>query len=264
VSVIAVGTRAFADRRRRAEELAGAFAFASEPLRLYAALLAAQERVFERALGDRPGADLLPSYVVRSALPEVMQVAVSAGTEVLREAVLLRFHEGDLEEIVRTWLGGGALDGTDAFLARASTSPVLEACPELGAALRGDAEDDRRCPACGGLPQLAVFGDTGEALVTAQRRLVCARCATEWAYPRLVCVSCREADGAKLPILADESRLAHLRADACDTCRAYLVTVDLRKEPRAVALTDELAALPLDLLATERGYTKISRNVMGY
>ena len=101
-------------------------------------------------------------------------------------------------------------------------------------------------------------------LVTPQRRLLCSRCATEWAYPRMTCVSCRETEGSKMPILANESTLPHLRADACDTCHAYLITVDLRKEPGIVPLVDEIAALPLDLEAAERGYTKIARNVMGF
>ena len=80
----------------------------------------------------------------------------------------------------------------------------------------------------------------------------------------MTCVSCRETDGSKMPVLADESRLPHLRIDACDTCRAYLVTVDVRKDPGAIPLVDEIAALPLDLLAAERGYRKITRNLMGY
>ncbi len=80
----------------------------------------------------------------------------------------------------------------------------------------------------------------------------------------MTCVSCREAEGAKMPIFADETRLPHMRADACDTCHAYLITVDVRKEPGAVPLVDEIAALPIDMLAAERGYAKISRNVMGF
>ena len=38
----------------------------------------------------------------------------------------------------------------------------------------------------------------------------------------------------------------------------------LAVDPRAVPLVDEIVALPLDLIAAERGYTKISRNVMGF
>ena len=254
----------FAERASRADELARAYTYVAEPLTLYAALLRAQEGIYVRARDDRPRADELVPYVVRSALPVVMDATMTAGTETLREAVLLRFDEGDLDGIVRAWLAGSAETGTDTYLARAAAGPVLEALPELAQTLRGDVADDRRCPRCGGFPQLALFADSGEALVTGQRRLLCSRCAHEWTYARLVCASCRETNGGVMPILSDEARLPHMRVDACDTCHAYLVTVDVRKQPRAIPLVDEIAALPLDLLAAERGYTKIARNLMGF
>ena len=113
------------------------------------------------------------------------------------------------------------------------------------------------------LPQVSVFTDTGDALLTGQRRLVCSRCATEWTFARMTCASCRETGGSRLPIIADETRLPHLRVDACEVCHSYLVSVDLRRDPRAVPLVDEIAALPLGLAAADRGYTKITPNVMG-
>jgi formate dehydrogenase maturation protein FdhE len=93
---------------------------------------------------------------------------------------------------------------------------------------------------------------------------VCARCSAEWSYPRLVCVSCRESGGARQPILADESKLPHIRLDACDVCRAYIASVDVRRDAATVPLVDEIVALPLDMIAAERGYRKISRNVVGF
>jgi FdhE protein len=263
VSTVAERTTVFGQRAARARELAGKYSYAAEPLGLYAALLDAQEQAHRSAVAERPSPEHLASFIVRSSLPGIMGATMTAGTETLREAVLLRFHDGDLESLVRSWLAGETLAETDAFLARAAASPVLEAFPDA-APLRADADDDRRCPACRGLPQVAVFGETSEALVTPQRRLVCGRCATQWTYPRMTCVSCRETEGAKMPVLADESRLPHLRADACDTCHSYLITVDLRKDPAAVPLVDEIAALPIDIEAAERGYAKISRNVMGF
>lgn len=264
MSLVAERTDVHAERRRRADELMTRFPYAREPLALYRAVLDAQEPIFTHALEDAPGVDDLAQYVVRNALPGVVGAVMAAGTEVLRESVLLRFHDGDLETIVTAWLRGESATPSDAFLARAATAPILEAVPDLAASLRGDDEDDRRCPVCGGLPQLASFGDSGESLVTAPRTLVCSRCAAAWAYPRMQCVSCRETNGNLMPILADETRLAHLRIDACDTCHAYLVTVDVRKDRGAVPLVDEIVALPLDLLASERGYRKITPNVMGF
>jgi FdhE protein len=263
VSAVAERTTVFDARKARAVELGARFDFVAEPMRLVAALADAQKRAYLRALDDRPSGADTAAYVVRTALPEVMDATMSAGSEVLREAVLLRFHDGDLAGIVKTWLAGGEQSATDAYLARAATSPVLEALPLAAASLSGDAADDRRCPACGGLPQLAIFGETGETLVAPQRRLMCARCATEWTYPRMTCVSCRETEGGKMPIFSDDA-LPHLRVDACDTCHSYLISVDTRREPGAVPLVDEIAGLPLDLAAAERGYSKIARNVMGF
>ena len=254
----------YAARRERARELGRRFDFAEEPLRLYLAVAETQERVFARAQQERPSFNELSGYVVRVALPGVMEAAVAAGTEKLREATLVRFHDADLEGMVEAWLEGSDQDGTDAFLARASAQPVLEALPELAAELRTAGAGERTCPTCGGAPQLAVFPDTGEALLTAQRTLVCSRCTGEWVLGRMTCAACGENAGSKLPILADETRFPHMRIDACEICRRYLITVDLRKDPHAVPLVDELAALPLDLVAAERGYTKIARNLMGF
>jgi FdhE protein len=264
MALLAEPTTTYAARRDRARELGARLDFAQDPLRLYLAVVDAQERIFERARVDRPDAQDLAAYVVRVALPYVMEAAVAAGTETLREAVLLRFHDGDLEGIVESWLGAEEVEGTDAFLARASTSPVLEALPEIAATLRGVNSDDRHCPRCGSRPQLAVFSDSGEALVTSQRKLLCSRCANEWVMSRMTCASCGETAGAKMPILSDVDHFPHLRIDACEICRRYLITVDQRKDPRAVPLVDELAALPLDLAAAERGYTKIVPNLMGF
>ena len=263
-TAVAERTTTFAARKARALALASRYEYAAEPLRLVAALADAQAVAHERALAERPSIHDLPAFVVRSSLPGAMEAVMASGTEVLREAALTRFHEGDLEEIVRAWLAGDEMQPTDAFLARAATSPVLEALSSLGSDLGSRSEDERRCPACGGLPQLAIFTDTGEALLTGQRRLVCSRCSTEWTYARMTCVSCRETGGSRLPILADESRLPHLRVDACDVCHAYLVTIDMRKEPNAIPIVDEIAALPLDLIAADRGYTKISPNLVGF
>jgi formate dehydrogenase accessory protein FdhE len=264
MTIVADALSTYVARRERARELGARYDFAQEPLRLYLAVVDAQERAYDRARAERPSFDDLPEFAVRVALPGVMEAAVAAGAETLREATLLRFHEADLEGVVEAWLAGEAQDGTDAFLARASTQPVLEALPELAAELRSADADDRSCPTCGGLPQVAVFPDTGEALLTGQRTLVCSRCSGTWMLGRMTCAACGENAGAKLPILADEARFPHLRIDACEICRRYLITVDQRKDPHAVPLVDELVALPLDLVAAERGYTKIARNLMGF
>lgn len=266
MTAVAERATTYADRRTRAAELAERYDFAREPFTLYCAVAEAQERAFERARSDNPAVGSLAGYVVRAALPDVMSAVMSAGSETLRETVLLRFHQGDLERIVMSWLRGEVQDGTDVFLARAATAPVLEALPDVARALpvAGSSEGETRtCPACGGSPQVSVFVDSGEALVTGQRRLVCARCANEWVYPRMTCVACGETESSKLVVLADPQQLPHLRVDACERCKRYIVSVDARLEGHAVPVVDEIAAIPLDIAAAERGFTKVTPNLMG-
>src|SRR5437660_1395377 len=101
-------------------------------------------------------------------------------------------------------------------------------------------------------------------LVTAPRRLVCSRCSESWIYPRMICAGCGNPDTTGLPVYSDAERFPGLRIDACEVCRTYLVTVDLPKNPAAEPVVDELAALPLDLFARERGFTKITPNLVGF
>ena len=54
MTAVAERVTTYADRRRRAAELAERYDFAREPLALYGAVAEAQERAFERARSDRP------------------------------------------------------------------------------------------------------------------------------------------------------------------------------------------------------------------
>jgi formate dehydrogenase maturation protein FdhE len=79
----------------------------------------------------------------------------------------------------------------------------------------------------------------------------------------MTCAGCGESTGTKLPIFQEQERFPHVRVDACQTCRKYLLTFDLRRDTRAVPVVDEIAALPLDLYARDQGLTKIAPNLMG-
>lgn len=115
------------------------------------------------------------------------------------------------------------------------------------------------CPLCGSRPLAGVLRPEGDG---GKRFLLCALCSAEWEYRRIVCPACGEEDEKKQAVyLAKE--IGHVRVEACDTCRFYLKTVDLTKDGHAVPVVDELAAIPLDLWATEHGYTKIHTNLIG-
>jgi FdhE protein len=55
---------------------------------------------------------------------------------------------------------------------------------------------------------------------------------------------------------------ANARIDACDTCRTYIKTIDLTRDGLAIPAVDDLATLPLDLWARERGYQRLYPNLL--
>ena len=112
-------------RRDRALELLEAQPHASEMLMLYVALLDAWQPALARVRNDPPGSGGLASAAVREILPAVLDATQSAGPALLREAVLGRFHEADLEALVERWLAGGELSPTDQYLARAPVGGVV-------------------------------------------------------------------------------------------------------------------------------------------
>lgn len=253
----------WARRRRRARQLLERHPFAAQLLRLYGVLLDAQERAFLMTLDDRPDPTDVAAYVADHVMADVVENTVVAGPPALAAAARDRLAEGGLEAPVARWLGGEQQSPVDEYLARAAAVPVLEALgPAAGRACRRS-QGAGGCPRCGGRPQLSYLADSGEPLVTAPRALLCCRCGASFIHERMMCPACGERSSARLPIYADDERFPHVRVDACATCRRYLLTLDLRRDPEAVPIVDELAALPLDLYAQERGFAKIVPNLLG-
>ncbi|HHT9154817.1 MAG TPA: formate dehydrogenase accessory protein FdhE [Candidatus Tripitaka sp. YC43] len=115
------------------------------------------------------------------------------------------------------------------------------------------------CPFCGHRPQAGCLRPMDNA---SQRFLICSFCHGEWPYQRLSCPNCAESDKTKLSYLVAEGWPA-VRLDTCETCRQYIKTIDLGKDPEAVPVVDELATIPLDVWARERGYEKMELNLAG-
>jgi FdhE protein len=252
-----------AARRERVEALLGRYPFAAEVLRLYGALVEVQERAFHAAQADKPAPREFSHYIAERVLPRVVDATAVHGPRRLRETARERFAAGDLDDLVGRWLVGEEQPDTDRYLARASSAPVLEAMGAGAGLVCQGPRDERHCPVCGGLPQVAYVSASGDDLLTAPRRLLCSRCGQSWIFQRLACPACGETADARLAIHAETERFPHIRVDACETCHRYVLTVDLRKDPKAVPIVDELAALPLDLYAQERGLSKITANMMG-
>jgi FdhE protein len=127
--------------------------------------------------------------------------------------------------------------------------------------LEGDGASGR-CPACGGAPAVGILREDRDDQAVA-RWLVCGGCAAEWRFARVLCPSCGEESPGKLPRLTAQ-QIPWIRVEACDGCGRYLKSVDLTLEPSAEPWVDELASLPLDLVARERGYVKAAPNLAGF
>ncbi len=291
MATAAVASDQWTDRRRRTAELRRRQVFAGELLDFYGAVLGVQEQACRSAISAAPPARDLVAYVAEMVVPAVVDVSLAAGPPKVRNAVSIRLETADPREVVAAWIHGEDQTIVDRFLARASLGPVLEALgPEAAVACVG-VQDPRHCPTCGGPPQLSYFAPAGEDLAAGGRFLVCARCQGAWGYARMTCPGCGEDSSSRLPIFSEEGTASgergsvvrglegrlgdhregedkpvfpHIRIEACDTCRRYLLSIDLATDPAAVPLVDELAALPLDLYASARGFTKITPNLMGF
>ncbi|MGI5282384.1 formate dehydrogenase accessory protein FdhE [Nonomuraea polychroma] len=189
--------------------------------------------------------------------------------------------------LLAAWLAGEELAPVERYLARATMRVVPLATPPVREAagagpVQGDPRPEPgRCPACGGAPQLSYRTAGDDPLVSGRRMLHCARCAHEWSFSATTCPQCGEtgkrtvhAEAAEEPprqeprvgrgSAADDALFPHLRAESCETCRGYLIDVDLGRDPRAVPHVDELAAIPIDLHMADHGYIKITPNLMGF
>jgi hypothetical protein len=103
------------------------------------------------------------------------------------------------------------------------------------------------CPYCGWEPDFAVITPG------ADRRLICGRCAGQWAFPALTCPFCANDDRALVTSFA--TRDGRYRVYACDVCKRYLKAYDARHQTRPVMVgVDAIATLPLDAAAMQRGY----------
>jgi hypothetical protein len=273
----------WAGRRHRGEALRARHPFAAELMTLYLALLPVQEDAWGAAREGAPAPAELPRWASARVLPAVADATLAAGPARLGEAVRGRLAEGSAEPALAGWLAGAELEPVDRYLARATLAPVLEA---LGAGAGAACEPEcpgaegERCPSCGGLPQLSTIASSGDDLVSGPRSLLCGRCGTTWKHSRSVCPACGESGEAELQVYAEklegpvsgsgngtgdgQAVFPHLRIAACSTCSHYLIEVDMARDARAVPEVDELAALPLDLYATDQGLTKVTPNLMGF
>jgi FdhE protein len=185
-----------------------------------------------------------------AALAGTVRAVQPDWTALMRESLLA--EDGDDDE-----------NAAIAFVLEAVLQPYAEAAAaewRLGSS-DGPYESVKpgaRCPVCSGRPLVGALREDGQG---ASRLLVCARCLAEWRYRRVVCAECGEHRFDALPVYTADV-FPYVRIEACDSCRSYLKTIDLTTNGLAVPLVDDLASVPLDLWAQQRGYRRMRGNLL--
>jgi len=116
--------------------------------------------------------------------------------------------------------------------------------------------DEGRCRVCGSVPSLAfIKEDEG-------RILCCSYCESRGKWHRIGCPRCRNMDTERLEIIETEEEKG-FRIDLCNVCKSYVKTIRYNLlDDYAPELLD-IISLPLDILAQERTYRRLSPNPVG-
>ena len=283
------GPAEYALRRERAAQLAGTTE-AGQPLAVLAAVLEHQQQrandatVLAAAALVRAGAD----ERAKARIFPLLNVAVAAeSVESGVGAAIRALNNGDARvdlpeplvaagrrleapvnraEAVGFWLNDPSLiDAPLGFWISIAAAPIFEV-----AAVGGQVPDPQQwnaavCPICGGAPQVAMIAEeSGEFMGGSPRSLICGRCVSRWTFPRATCVACGEDDSRRVGGWTADAWPA-IRIEACDTCRSYIKTFDLRR-PGArdiVPLVDDVASAALDLWASGQGLQRPVRSLAG-
>ena len=262
-------------RIARARELAVRYSFAAEGLAFYERMTRLQESLYadlasqigavrvQRLSGtlqnDFQLSILGPKFapflagiadIAPGVLADAARGLCAEGRDIHCE-LLTKFWRAD-------WDAPASLPPVRALLARIFLQAYAEYLADITEPLAISATPPR-CPLCDCPPQVGVLRPEGDG---AKRSLICSLCAHEWEFRRIVCTGCGEEDPHKLAVYSAQE-LSHVRVEASDSCRGYINTIDLTKDGRAVPIVDELAAIPLNLWATEHGYTHSQTNLLG-
>jgi len=261
-------------RIRRSEELQRQWPFAQEVLRFFRAVTSFQQDTYRRVeSAAKPDSPKLDTRFLASFFPSFLALVERHGPPDLSQ-LAQKFkdrEEADWEKMLlgywnRTGPGG---DLSVQFFPKAILQPYTmyrakRWSAEVGA--MGDALDIASppsvCPFCSRAPVVSLLRHDEDKESTIARSLVCSLCATAWSYPRILCPSCKENRPEKLPRYT-APEIAWMRIEACEACHHYVKAVDLRKNPDATPEVDEIGATPLDMIARDRGYTKLEANIVG-
>ena len=247
-------------RIRRADELAGEHPFAAEVLRFYGHVTRLQKKLYAGMAGV--GADL---SLLLPLFPDFLeQIAAFAPEPVAQCARDLKKREPAhwLDALDSFWRVAPQFQPEPGRAAELLACVFLQPYAEYLADHREpipDGETSGACPFCSARPVAGILRPEGDG---GKRSLVCSLCATEWNIGRMWCPACGEQNVEKLAVYTAD-QFAHVRVEACDTCRYYIKTVDLTKNGHAMPAVDELATIPLNFWAQQNGYVKLRTNLLG-
>ena len=259
----------------RAEHLAEQHAFAAETLAFYGRVAKFQESLYQRLENKVPtdsrggtGSFSVPLAVSENAaagselvasLPSFFDLLEKDAPAALAEVARgLRNSNSHTDLLNRSWTNIDSPASPAEFIVLAFLQPYAELL-RARSSLHLESYTASLCPFCNRKPALGTLRQLGDA---GKRNLVCGFCLAEWEFRRVVCPGCGQEDHAKLPVYTAES-FPYIRVECCDTCQTYIKSIDLTKNGLAVPLVDELASIPLNLWAQERGYGKLQLNLLG-
>jgi FdhE protein len=253
----------FEKRLRRAEFLLKEWPFAADLLKFMLGVFRLQRQIHTRLSAGTPedpqGTSLTPLV---AALPELIDWVLQSGPPQLSKAAetVRGYTDQDWEGVL-----GQYDDGIPAEEAILDFFPSAVLQPYRFRFQRSEpppaGEPLRHCPDCGFYSIVSLLRED-KAAETVRRTLICSLCSREWEFPRVLCPFCTEEKPEKLPRYTAQE-IPWMRVDACDTCRRYIKSVDLTLNWDAEPIVDELASTPLDVIAREHGYTKITPNLAG-
>ena len=177
--------------------------------------------------------------------PQLRTLVASKGSALLRN-LAAGITESEVNDAVGRYLKGDDCDAPASFFARILLRRDRPKAASVHANL---------CPECGQPPQCGCFRPEGHGTAFF---LVCSLCATEWPFPRAQCPACGEPS-----VFYASQRAEYLQTQVCDACSRYLHVIHTGKDPAAIPLVDEVAALAMDVWALERGLRKIHPNLVG-
>lgn len=197
---------------------------------------------------------LTKSFPPLAPVVDKMQDKEFASQDTGLYASLCQVLEGDQEALEQTARDLGVSPQEFAFVLSQLAAPVLRSRSRaLSAHFDLSGWTKGYCPVCGSMPSVSyLIGEGGK------RWLHCSGCGHQWKFRRQVCPACDHNAAKGLEYFYLEDRL-HERAYVCNTCKKYLLTIDIRE--LAVKPNMDIAPIgliPLDIKAQQEGYEPLT------